>query len=116
MQSIGSSSVDAAILSNIIDNLYPEDAHRVLSEIKRILKPQGRLLVKLNDVLTPEQVSEYGIRVIKGNLLDDGMILWNNTTEEWDHILSSYFCIDQFKNIYYREYDQYNRLYQLIRL
>lgn len=114
LASVEPSSTDAAILSNIIDNLYSEDAHCVLSEIKRILRPNGRLLVKLNPFLTSEQISEYGIQVIEGNLLDDGLILWNNSTEEWDRILNAYFYIDKFKNIYYEEYDQYNRLYQLI--
>lgn len=114
LRTVEDASMDAAILSNIIDNLYPEDAHCVLAEIKRILKPAGRLLVKVNPFMAPEQIAEYGIKVIEGNLLDDGLILWNNSTKEWDNILRSYYDIDSFQNIYYEEYDQYNRLYQLI--
>lgn len=113
--SIESASMDAGILSNIIDNLYPDDAHSVLREMKRILKPNGKLLVKVNSYLTPAQIEEYGITPIEGNLLDDGLYLWNNPTEEWDKILSSYFCIKYYQNIYYEEHNQYNRLYQLIR-
>lgn len=112
---IESASMDAAILSNIIDNLYPDDAHSVLKEMKRILKPNGRLLVKVNSYLTPEQIKEYGITAIEGNLLDDGLLLWNNPTQEWDKILSAYFCIEHYQNIYYEEHDLYNRLYRLIR-
>lgn len=112
---IGPSSMDAAILSNILDNLYPEDTHCVLAEIKRILKPSGRLLVKLNPFLTPEQIAEYGIHVIKDNLLDDGMILWNNPTPGWDEILQSYFHITRFQNIYEKEHNLYQRLYLLTR-
>ncbi|MCM1038673.1 MAG: class I SAM-dependent methyltransferase [Ruminococcus sp.] len=82
LESVESSFADAAILSNIIDNLYPEDAHHVLREMRRILKPGGRLLVKLNPFMTPEQIKEWGVKAIEGNLLDDGMILWNNSTKE----------------------------------
>ena len=78
--------MDSAILSNIIDNLYPDDAISVLEEIKRILKKNGKLLVKLNPFISDEQIEEYGIKKISGNLLDDGMILWNNTNEEWEDI------------------------------
>lgn len=107
-------SVDAVVLSNIIDNLYPEDAVAVLTEIKRILKKNGKILLKLNPYLTSEQIKAWNIRVISGNLLDDGMILWNQTTEEWNDFLSARFQIVHYGDIYYEEHDQYNRLYFLI--
>lgn len=37
-------SMDSAILSNIIDNLYPDDAISVLEEIKLIMKNMSRLI------------------------------------------------------------------------
>lgn len=114
LASVESASMDAAILSNIIDNLYPEDAHCVLTQIKRILRPNGRLIVKLNPFMTAEQIDEWGVKVIEGNLLDDGLVLWNNSTKEWDEILCTYFSIDRYLTIYYKEYNQYNRLYQLV--
>lgn len=112
---VESSSMDAAVLSNILDNLYPDDAHSVLTQIRRILRPGGRLLVKLNPYLTPEEISESGFRVREGNLLDDGMLLWNNSTAEWDRMLGAYFDTERFETIYYKEYNLYNRLYRLIR-
>lgn len=115
LRPIGPSSMDAAILSNILDNLYPEDAHSVLAEIKRILKPGGRLLVKLNPYLPPERIAEYGMQVIEDNLLDDGMILWNNSTPDWDRILQPYFHISQFHNLYFEEHNLQQRLYRLTR-
>ena len=39
--------------------------------------------MKLNPYITDEQIEEYGIKKIGDNLLDDGMILWNNTNEMW---------------------------------
>lgn len=98
-------TVDAAILSNIIDNLYPDDAVQVLDEIWRILKKNGKLLVKLNPFITTEQIEEYGLKRISGNLFDDGMFLWNNTKEEWDDILASGYSIISYEEIYYEGYE-----------
>lgn len=114
LQRVEDGSADAVVLSNIIDNLYPEDAATVLTEIKRILKKKGRILLKLNPYLTAEQIKAWNIRVISGNLLDDGMILWNQTTEEWNGFLSARFQIVHYEDVYYEEHDQYNRLYFLI--
>lgn len=49
-------SFDGAILANIIDNLFPEDAVKVLAEIKRILRTGGKILLKLNPYLTYEKL------------------------------------------------------------
>lgn len=114
LQRVETDSADAVVLSNIIDNLYPEDAAAVLTEIKRILKKNGRILLKLNPYLTAVQIKEWNIQVITGNLLDDGMILWNQTTEEWNDFLGAWFQIVHYEDIYYEEHDQHNRLYFLI--
>lgn len=105
--------MDSAILSNIIDNLYPDDAICVLEEVRRILKKDGKLLVKLNPLITDDQIVACGIKKISDNLFDDGMLLWNNTNEEWDSILGSRYSIIDYKEIYYEEYDQINRMYLL---
>lgn len=100
-------------LAWLTDNLYPDDAISVLEEIKRILKKNGKLLVKLNPFISDEQIEEYGIKKISGNLLDDGMILWNNTNEEWEDILGAGYSISDYVEIYYEEYGQINRMYLL---
>ena len=104
-------SIDAVVLSNVIDNMYPEDAKELLKEIKRILHPGGNVLVKVNPYLVKKQQQEWNITTIEGNLLDDGMLLWNNTTEEWRRLLHPYFIIEQYKDIYYKEYDMHNRMF-----
>jgi arsenite methyltransferase len=45
---IPGASFQGAILSNILDNLLPSDARLVLGEMRRVLQPGGRLLVRLN--------------------------------------------------------------------
>lgn len=113
LKEICDGSVDCAVLSNIIDNLYPDDAVRVLDEIGRILKKNGKLLVKLNPYITDRQKEEYGIKTVSGNLLDDGLLLWNNTNDEWENIFASRFSMIRYTEIYYEEYEQSNRMYLL---
>ncbi len=113
LERMDSASTDAIVLSNIVDNLYPDDALILLSECKRALKPMGKVLIKLNPHLTQQQINDWNIHVIEGNLLDDGLLLWNNTTEEWREIFERYFHIARFAEIYYPEHEQTNRLFLL---
>ena len=106
-------SLDAIILSNILDNLYPEDVEILIREVQRILRNRGKLLIKLNSLITPERIIEWDIKVIKDNLLDDGLILLNNTTEEWENLLRRYFNIINYNKIYYPKFNQSNRMFWL---
>lgn len=115
LSSIPDASADAVILSNIVDNLYPEDATRLIHESARILKRNGKALVKLNQYLSQQQIEEWNIHPISGNLLDDGLLLWNNTTEEWREFFSMQFEIHFETEVYYPEHDQTNRLFYLIK-
>jgi arsenite methyltransferase len=113
LETIDDESFDGAILSNIIDNLFPSDAIKVLAEVKRILRIGGKVLVKLNPFLTDNKIKEWNIKIIDKNLLDDGLYLWNQTTEEWSALFLKYFSIVEYNEIYYPEHDQYNRLFLL---
>ncbi|WP_051931731.1 class I SAM-dependent methyltransferase [Clostridium sp. KNHs214] len=115
LKNIDNSSFDAVILSNIIDNLYPDDAEALIREVERVLKDNGKVLVKLNPYITREQIIEWDIKVIKDNLLDDGLILLNNTTDEWKNFFEREFNIIQYEEIYYPEYNQTNRMFWLIK-
>ncbi|WP_066719254.1 class I SAM-dependent methyltransferase [Clostridium sp. Marseille-P299] len=115
LEKIKDSSMDAAILSNILDNLVPEDANQLIYQVHRILKPNGKVIIKLNSYLTQEQISEWNIGVIEGNLLDDGLYLWNLTTEEWRNLFSHYFKEVYYEDVYYKEHDQYNRLFCMVK-
>lgn len=103
--------VDAVILSNIVDNLVPGDAVKLLEQVYRVLRAGGKALIKLNPFLEQEQIQEWGIKVIEGNLLDDGLLLWNQTTEEWTILLEQYFDIRKYLDVYYEQHKQFNRLF-----
>lgn len=106
-------SFDAVILSNILDNLYPDDALAVISNSARLLKHGGRALAKLNNFLTAEQIASWNIRVVEGDLLDDGLLLWNLPTERWRELLAEKFFLERYGEIEYPEYEQTNRLFLL---
>ena len=113
LKHIDANSVDAAVLSNIVDNLYPEDAATLLHEVQRVLRANGKVLVKLNPYITAEKIKEWDIKVIKDNLLDDGFILWNNTTAQWEAFLAGYFQLHDYQEIYFPKYQQTNRMFLL---
>lgn len=68
-------------------------------------------MVKLNPFLTDNQIKEWNIKIIEKNFLDDGLYLWNQSTEEWTELLENYFSILEHKEIYFPGHDQYNRLF-----
>lgn len=113
LEEIADSSFDAIILSNIIDNLYPEDAEVLIREVQRILSNNGKVLVKLNPYITAEEIAELNIKVIKNNLLDDGLILLNNTTEEWKNFFKRRFNVIQYNEVYFPKFKEINRMFWL---
>lgn len=113
LDEMADSSIDAIILSNILDNLYPEDVEVLIRKVQRILRNSGKILIKLNPYVTPEQIIQWDIKVIKDNLLDDGLILLNNTTEEWENLFRKTFNIIHYNEIYYPKFKQTNRMFCL---
>ena len=67
LEAIADGAFDGVVLSNIIDNLIPQDAIKVLTEVKRILKVSGKVSVKLNPFLTDNQINEWNIKIIENN-------------------------------------------------
>lgn len=111
--SIDDKSFDGAILFNIIDNLHPNDMEFVLKEIKRIVRDKGKIIIKLNPKITDEQIKEWNIKVIEGDFLDDGLYLYNKSTEEWSEILTKYFTIIKYNEVFYKMFNQKNRLFYI---
>lgn len=108
---LASGSFSGVILSNILDNLRPGDSMRVLNEVARLLQPDGKALIKLNPYITPEQITAWHIIPIDGDLLDDGLLLWNRKTAGWQAELIEYFQSVQRKDVYFPEQDQHNRMF-----
>ena len=112
---IDDDSFDAAVLSNIIDNVFPEDTDSILRHIHRILRPNGKLLIKLNPYLTRDQIEEWGLTELSPDfyLENDGLYLRNLKNGQWEELFSKLFSIHEYREIHFKEYDQTNRLYLL---
>jgi SAM-dependent methyltransferase len=113
---LASASFDSGILFNIIDNLLPEDALRVLGEFRRLVKPHGRILLKLNDFVEPSKLtSEYGATRIFDGLYKEktGLYLWNLSDKEVRDLVARFFTIEKSQRISLGKTGQFNRLYYL---
>lgn len=106
---------DGLILSNILDNMRPEDAVSALEESVRTLKPGGKALIKLNPEITPQQIQAWNIRVIGEDLLDDGLLLWNKNDVYWLALLEHYFSEIRQKDVYFEKHDLHNRLFLCVK-
>ncbi|MFW6040309.1 MAG: class I SAM-dependent methyltransferase [Thermoplasmatota archaeon] len=107
---------DAGIISNVLDNLFPDDAKQLLNHFHRIIRQGGRVLLKLNDYIEPRTLKEWGAKEISDNFYkeDTGLYFWNLTDEEVENLVSEYFDIERNARVNYEEYDQVNRLYYLV--
>lgn len=120
LKGIGENTFDGGILFNIVDNIIPADGHKVLEEFRRIIRPEGKILFKLNPFLHPEKIQEkidkYNWQVIDDNfyLEDSGLYLWNLPTAEWEKILKPYFKIKEYDEVYFEKHDVTNRLFKLV--
>lgn len=115
LKELESESQDGIILSNIIDNIYPQDGILLMEECCRVLKQHGKVFVKLNDYITSEQIIKWNMKEIESNVYDDGLLLWNQTDEEWIKFFEKYFMIEGRDKIYYPKAEQFNRMFRLIK-
>ncbi|MFW6196725.1 MAG: class I SAM-dependent methyltransferase [Thermoplasmatota archaeon] len=104
---------DVGILSNVIDNLIPEDARRLIEEFKRVIKPGGKIFLKLNDHMEPEELEEYNAEKISENFYreESGIYLWNLKDEDVKELLGEDLTIVDKKDVEFEEHDQINRLF-----
>lgn len=115
LEKIADRSFDSMLMMNILDNLYPDDAQALLRHAARVLKPGGRALIKLNPYRTEKQIREWNLRVIEGNLFDDGMLLWNNTDDAWRRIIGETLRVVEKREVYFPEYQLQERVFLAIR-
>jgi len=116
LQKINDMQFSGAILFNIIDNLKPEDGIKVIEEIHRILKPDGKVILKLNPYFSTQEIEED--KDIKGISKDfyqesSGLFLWNISNELLKEVITPYFNILKHKEIEFKEYGMTNRLFYL---
>jgi SAM-dependent methyltransferase len=107
---------DAGILFNIVDNISPEDGVMVLEHFRKILKPHGKLLMKLNDYVSPDALTnEQGCRLISRDFYKEksGLYFWNLTDRSVEAMISERYTLERYDRIKLKEFRQFNRLYYL---
>lgn len=115
LKQIKTNSFDGIILSNVIDNLAPKDGKLLLEEITRLLRPKGKIFLKLNDYYDNRLVKEQKLKLIKTDfyLDSEGLYLWNLPTDKWKELLEPKFIINDYNRFYIEFAKQYNRLFLL---
>ena len=115
---LSSASFDSGILFNIIDNLFPEDAILVLNEYRRIIRPGGKILLKLNDFVEPAVLeTEYEAVQVTGRLYreESGLYFWDLDDEEARALFTRLFKLEKSMKVRLRKSGQFNRMYNLRR-
>lgn len=112
LDTVKRSSVNAAILSGIADTLAPDDAQTMLAQIRRIVRPRGRVLVMVSPYLSPAELARNAYAAW-GDPCDDRPLLWNLPTEKWVALLRQHFNLEGCTEAYDPEREQLIRLFTL---
>jgi arsenite methyltransferase len=115
LNQINDNSFESAILFNILDNLTPEDSMELIKNIHRIVKSNGKILLKLNPYITKQQREEYKFKEISHEFYkeDSGLYLWNLTNEMAEKIIDPFFVVEKYEEIEFKQYNMINRMYYL---
>lgn len=67
----------------------------------RIVKPNGKVLLKLNPYITEGEIEEYKLEKISDEFYKEpfGLFLYNLTNERVEKILYPYFTIEKYQEI-----------------
>jgi ubiquinone/menaquinone biosynthesis C-methylase UbiE len=94
---INDASYDGIFCSNFLDVIPEEISLMVMGEIKRILKPQGLLLLKFNFFLTDDLIARLKMeKVGESCYAMNGVFRANNkTTEQWLGLFNEFEVVKQ---------------------
>lgn len=113
IKNMSDGSVDGIILFNILDNIMPADMLVVLEQCHRILKDNGKLLVKLNPYIEDENIiiNSGEFKKVAANLYieNTGVIFNNIVSEQFEKIIEHQFSIYKYDSISINDFEQ--RLY-----
>jgi SAM-dependent methyltransferase len=110
-------SFQAGILSNVLNNLLPLDARRVVAHFVRLPVPGGKLLIKLNDWVDPPSMAKREAERLDEDfyLEKEGIYLWNLKDQLAESLWVPFFSIERAVRVHFPEFARWNRLYRLLR-
>jgi ubiquinone/menaquinone biosynthesis C-methylase UbiE len=108
-------SFDGVVASNVFDVITREAADEAMEQLVRILKPNGLMLLKVNQAMTPEMHEKFKMVNFRDNLYArDGVLRGREcTTEEWREWFSRYFTEDMYADVPWQRPDFFDRLFLL---
>ncbi|MCD4820171.1 MAG: class I SAM-dependent methyltransferase [Candidatus Cloacimonetes bacterium] len=116
LKKIEDNSIEVGASFNTIDNILPDDAVFVLQEMNRILKNNGKLLIKLNDVIPKKVFDEDDyFQLISENFYKEksGLYFWNLSDSIFKEIINPYFELVKYVDVPFQKTNYKNRLYYL---
>ena len=107
------SSFSGAILFNIIDNILPDDAQKVVSSIAENLKPGARLILKLNPLQKASffEGNKYYKKVSQDFYKETSGLYLHNISKEKLLKMMKGFDLKKEVEVFYEEYKISNRLF-----
>lgn len=97
LKTIKDNRYDAVILANILDSMSIMDSYILLDHLKKILKDEGKVLVKVREYKKKDELEKLGAVMLNDELFEIGTdkLFRNLTTEKWTDILKDYFEIEE---------------------
>lgn len=99
MASIPDESFDAVVALNVLDVVEPEVSLYLIEQTRRILKPGGRCLLKVNFYLSEALIEQIGMEHQGDNVYTLNGVLRgvNRTLEEWQTLFWGFRVEDTFE-------------------
>lgn len=114
LQNMATSTFDGALLFNILDNLAPRQGIAVLNEVHRLLRPESRVLIKLNAHL--EQADLHHHVQLEKDLYrsESGLLFWNLSTSRLLEITQAQYALQKAVDVLIPDFDLFNRLFYFV--
>lgn len=108
-------SIDGVIISNVLDVVTKDVADDIMKGLLRVLKPNGLMMLKLNQYVTPEDFHKRNMVNFAENLYSYNGILRIRlcSTEEWRKWLKPYFKEEMYADVPYQAENFFDRLFLL---
>ena len=106
---------DTASAFNVLDVVTLEQAGVILSSLKRVIKPKGFLLIKINPDFSPELLCQMGFTCFKDNLYAKNGVMRARIQkeEEWENELERGFKLVKKTLVPWRTPKYFDRLFLL---
>jgi hypothetical protein len=81
----------------------------------KFISPNGKVLIKLNPLLTEDEITEYELQRIEDSFFKEpsGIYIWNQTDDQWQSLFEDYFTVEKYEEVLFEEHQMTNRIFYL---